>query len=87
MQLDADTVSRLLKIGEEPVYLSENDLEWAGEVFVAKNITIQKDRTLWVTKYSARSYPTNCSTKWARSIVKSVMYWWRIQTSNILPEV
>ena len=44
MHLDADAVSRLLKYGETPVYLSADDLEWDNkgpvaeeEMLVAKN--------------------------------------------------
>ena len=52
MHLDADAVSRLLKFGEEPVYLNADDLEWdkgpvtEEEVLVAKDMAARRLRRI-----------------------------------------
>ena len=52
MHLDADAVSRLMKFGETPVYLSGDDLEWDNapvseeEILVAKDIEARRRRRI-----------------------------------------
>ena len=44
MHLDADAVSRLLKFGEEPVYLSADDLEWDKGPVTEEEILVARKR-------------------------------------------